>query len=323
MARKARVDPASRPAASRTQWRLQIQAIRELAARQAQEILARPNVLYVTVGDRRVGGRRTGELGLVAYVTRKGGVTGPEAIPASFNLRLPDGTDLEVRTDVVELPGIPQALNMRAGHIIRAADRDLGICGYTFARGGRNYVATNAHVVAKLGQPGLPGEPQVQDPATLEFRQIGRTIYRSAVTAGTPMVEDLAVVEASMVLVDPYAVVGEAQPISAIADFASTRGSRFWYKVNGAKIWCSYPEPTVAGTSVPITVDGATFPYADFWKLQVDRGSVARGHSGSLICTGTGSNIIACGLLFGGIPPSYVYAFPMDDVVRRIDSIVP
>lgn len=286
-------------------------------------MLSHPNVAYVTVGDRRVQGHRTGEISLVAYVTRKGGVSDRESVPPSFSVRLADGSAVTIPTDVVELPGVPQALGMRAGHVIRAADRDLGVCGYTFAKRNRNYAATNAHVVANLRRPGLPGEPEVQDPATMEFRQIGRTVYRSAITPGTPTVEDLAIIEASMVGVDPYALVNEAQPISAIADFASTRGSRFWYKVNGAKVWCSYPEPTVAGTSVPISVDGARFLYADFWKLQVDRGMVAPGHSGSLICTGTGSGIIACGLLFGGVPPSYVYAFPMDDVVRRIEAILP
>ena len=284
-------------------------------------MLSRPNVVYITVGDRRVEGRRTGELSLVAYVTRKGGATGEDLIPLAFDVQMPDGSTLTLPTDVVELPATPQALGMRAGHVIRAADGDIGMCGLTFSKDNRSYIATNAHVVANL-RLGFPGEPAVQDPATMHFKQIGRRIYISD-PANLPMEEDLAIVEARFVEVDRHAVVGESRPIAGFSNFVGTSNSRFWYTVNGVKILCSDPQPTVADIPVPILVDGATFPYANFWRLQVDQGMVAPGHSGSLICTGTGRSIVACGMLFGGEPPSYVYAFPIDDVMRRIAAHLP
>lgn len=285
----------------------------------AAQLAGHANVLYVSVGEKRVRGEETGRIALIAYVTEKIASPGPERIPDTVVIRMPDGGQVEFATDVVQLPSPPRTLGLRSGHVILAGDGDFGTCGYTFRRGPAAYALTNSHVVSNLVTGNLPGEPAVQDPASLQGFRIGKTIYASAVQPGVATEEDLAIIRADLVEVDVGQISGELHPIARVSGFAQSGASQFWYKINGGKILCGRPEPVV-GNAI-INVDGGRFLYRKFWHLRVLQGAIAPGHSGALICTGNGQNIAACGLLFGGAVPNYAYAFSMDDVLGRVDAV--
>lgn len=275
------------------------------------------NVSHLTIGEKRVGDEPSGQLALIAYVTRKHDVDPNQMLPSEVKVRLPSGKIRSLPVDVIELPSHPRALGMRSGHIIRAGDGELGICGLTFIRDGSQYAATNAHVVANMKTQRFYGEPAVFDPGRSQYRPIGRTVYISAFPADTPTIEDLAIIRVDHVQVEALGLVGEMAPISGFASFLDLSAAEFWYNINGSRISLDAPQRAV-GTGIGLLVDGELFRYTDFWALRVTQGIIAPGHSGSLVCTGTGKNIRACGMLFGGAPPTYAYVFPIESVWDRI-----
>jgi hypothetical protein len=69
-------------------------------------------------------------------------------------------------------------------------------------------------------------------------------------------------------------------------------------------------------------VDGIWYPYTGFWSLHVIHGAVTAGHSGSVVCRGEGSNIVACGILFAGAPPDYAYVFPLQPRLNEVIDLI-
>lgn len=293
-------------------------ALADPARAAADALMGYENVVYVTLGEKLVSGRGSSRTAMIVYVARKGDVSGDQEIPKAVDLTMADGTRTAIPTDVVELPSLPRTLGMRVGHVILAADGNIGACGLTFRRGAENYALTNSHVVSNLVTGLLPGEPDVQDPDTLQRQRIGDTIYATAVQPNVPTDEDLAIIRANGVPVDPLQISGLPNPIARISNFAAVGASQFWYRINDGRVTCRSPQPVLSNT--PIRVDNGRFLYRRFWQLRVTEGAALPGQSGALICAGSGANIVACGLVFGGSSPNYVYAFPMDDVIARVES---
>jgi hypothetical protein len=276
----------------------------------------------LTIGNKRVGGVPTEDIAIMAYVTEKTDVPAAGTIPPTIAFKDPAGEEITVRTDVNELRGMPRALAARAGDVIWSGDGDYGTSCLTFVKNGKGYVTTNAHVVSNIatGRYFLPN--QMQPPGHQAPLTLGRIAYLSRFREGANAREDLAMIETERQSVNHLGVVGEAFAIARIGSFESDLGAEYWYSANGMQVRCVRPEPTLRGNAVSMLVDGIWYPYADFWRLQVSVGMVAAGHSGAAICRGSGNDITACGILFGGVLPSVAYAFQLQPTFRRAYNLV-
>jgi len=287
-------------------------ATRTAAARLARKA----NVIGLTIGEKRTGGQPTGELSLVAYVSRKGEVAESEVLPQAVDIDA-DGQTGQLATDVCELVGLPRALTARAGDTIWSGDGDFGTGCLTFIKNGKGYVATNAHVVANIAQ-GRFFLPNVMRPAgSAAPLKLGRMTYMSPFGPGLNAREDFAILETGQGQVQHLGMVGEPSPIAEIASFASNLGARYWYNVNGMRVVLGQPQPSPVGITTPMLIDGVWYPYANFWMLPVLAGQVEHGHSGAVICRGSGNAISACGILFGGVLPNIAYGFQLQPTFRR------
>lgn len=294
-----------------------ISGIAKAGRKAARDLASLPNVSFVTAGIKYTAGQPTNELALIAYVTSKHDVPAASAIPPVVQL-----ASQPIATDVVELRGPPQTLAARAGDIIWAGDNDMGTTGFTFIKANRGYVATNAHVVANVRQ-GLIFPPHVMRPAGHSTPLVlGGVRYLSRFAPGQNVTEDLAFVETAATDIVHMGLVGAPAGIARVDSFLANLGAEYWYIANGMQVRCQRPEPQV-GPPVPILADGVWFPYAGFWKLDVSAGMVAPGHSGAVICRGSGNSISACGILFGGVLPNAAYAFQLQPSFGRAYNALP
>jgi hypothetical protein len=288
----------------------------------AREIAKKPNVLYVTLGEKRRKGVRTGQLSLVAYVTKKSRIHGNGRIPRHFNLATHKDRPYSIKTDVVEVHNIPCAFGARSGHLLRAFDGDIGVCGLSFVKNTRGYLITNAHVVCDVAHGDTVGniDPGLLDRETNTFFDVGPVIYATPIHPGMITTTDFAVIRSDNITVDHFMILDIPQPIKSLGPIVQTPNVGYWYTVNGTSFSCSFPEPIV--TTATIIVDGVPVPYAKFWKLQMVQGAAMKGHSGALLCRNQGGDITACGLIFGGIEPNYVYAFDMRPIFNSAWDLV-
>lgn len=308
--------------APRTAAARQVAALRRQGRQLAKAIADYPNVAGLTIGIKRVGGQPTGEIALMAYVTRKGDMSRADTIPKTIAIDRRAGLPRRLRTDVTELLGPPRALAARAGDVIWSGDGDLGTTCLTFVKNGRGYIATNAHVVSNVAL-GRFFEPNVMRPAGhASPLTLGRMAYLSRFRPGADTREDLAIIETTREMVVHLGIVGEPFPIARIDSFDTDLDATYWYSANGMRVTCHWPEPTLDGVPTPMLVDGIWYPYARFWMLQVGSGMVAPGHSGAVICRGSGNDISACGILFGGVLPNIAYAFQLQPTFRRAYDLV-
>ncbi|WP_204276942.1 hypothetical protein, partial [Escherichia coli] len=51
--------------------------------------------------------------------------------------------------------------------------------------------------------------------------------------------------------------------------------------------------------------------YTRFWQLQMTQGAAAPGQSGALLCRTVADRIEACGLVFAGVAPTFLWVFPI------------
>lgn len=286
--------------------------------RKAAAAIARlENVISVTIGEKETGGQPTGQLALIAHVTRKGGqIPAGAVIPPLVDLTATP-VAAHVATDVLELAGMPQALGARSGDIVWSRDGDFGTACLTFIKNGRGFVTTNAHVVANIarGQFLLPNVMRpAGSPAPLTLNALP---YMSSFGPGQMAREDMAIMETSAAGVTHLGMVGESSAIARIDSFQPNPGARYWYNVNGARVWLGSPQPSPPGISTPMLIDGIWYPYVNFWVLRVTAGQVQHGHSGAVICRGEGNAIAACGILFGGVLPGTAYAFQLQPTFKR------
>ena len=307
---------ASRSTAENRGERHASATLRRTARKVVAALKRKPNVLYVTVGTKRVKGKRTKHDAIVVYVAKKQKrLQKAHRVPKTVRSEKPSKNEPKrIRTDVVQIEQTPEAFGARAGQIIKSFDNDLGVCGLPFVKNGVGYVLTNAHVACDVNI-GRYGEGTLLDSSTNLFFDLGPVVYWTPMSLNAPVSDDTAVLRADHWLVDPLMVLGANRPIASFGEVDEMQNATYWYNVNGAVFQCSHAE-WVVGTA-PISVDGRIFSYCRFWQLQMTVGVAAHGHSGALLCRSSGDDIIACGLVFGGVQPNYIFAFPIRALYQR------
>ncbi len=102
-----------------------------------QEIHGIANVLYATVGEKRIAMKRTGEPAIVAYVLDKGNFRRTNRVPKSIRIAMPESAKSRlIKSDVVELPSAPEAFGVRTGHVIQASMAILAFADLSSGMGG-------------------------------------------------------------------------------------------------------------------------------------------------------------------------------------------
>lgn len=290
----------------------------------AQQLSGHPNVAYITVGGKRKNGEWTGLPAFIAYVRSKGSVQRKHHIPDTVLLHSQNGKQQTIATDVVELPSDPQVFGARGGDIMYAADGDFGTACLTFVKNNRGYVATCAHVVGNVIQRTIKGSPGIQEPSTGKIYQLLAAEYISQFPPGGPTSEDLAIIGTGTLPIDPMSILGETSPITGFAPIQSNIGGKYWYSTNNSRIECIQPQPTPLNYQVSMKVDGAWYPYSNFWSFWVNSGMPAPGHSGSVLCfTNSNNQTFACGIVFGGAPPKYAYVFALQPALNSAIARLP
>lgn len=283
-----------------------------LAVRRLQAL---QNVTHVTVGEKITQGQHTGVRSLKVHVTEKRDVKGTGRIPSTIVAQDSIGNSHRFVTDVIEVGGTPELFGMRTGHRIIAFDRDLGLAGLTFTKANRSYVLTNAHVVCDVARGGVSGVAGWLDPPQLT-RALGRVVMATALTQGHPTGSDVAIIEVgNQALLDPLQVVGSSSPIKTMG-MMHRFASPIYLPTMGTFLSCVEPEPVLGDT--PVMVDGVVLHYRNFWQVRnVDR--LARGGlSGGVLVRLVDGAFEICGLVFGGVPTDYLWAFSFKNMFGRI-----
>jgi hypothetical protein len=289
--------------------------LRRSAKAVAAELRRKPNVLYVTIGQKRVRGIRKKQTVIVVYVVKKQEVEHRHRIPKQIPaLTKRSASPSAIRTDVVEVANFPLAFGARSGHLLRAFDNDIGVCGLSFVKNGNGYIVTNTHVACDVVR-GIYGNPALLDRTQNMFLDVGPVVYWTPMRTDRFVIDDTAVVRADNIVVDHFMVLDTAAPISGFGSIAQAMNATYWYSVNGTVFQCAHPEWVVGGA--PVRVDGVVFNYDQFWQLQMTSGAAMRGHSGALLCRTDNGRILACGLVFGGIEPNFIYALPFAAAYKR------
>jgi hypothetical protein len=288
-----------------------------------REIHSIANVLYAAIGEKRVALKRTDEPAIIAYVLDKGDVGRTNTVPKSIRVPMPEGAKSRlIKSDVVELPSTPEAFGVRTGHIIQGFDGDIGVCGLVFPHGGRSYFLTNAHVVCNVSWNANFGRVRLFDRVSQSFFDAGLPGYISPLRPGQVASADVAAIAIREDLVaDEMRILDFDAPIARFGAITDTPGVKYWYSVNGLLHECAFPERIEGHT--PTLVDGTQVLYTRFWQFQITKGAAAPGQSGALLCRTVGSTIEACGLIFGGVKPSYIWAFPIRPMFDLARSKIP
>lgn len=278
------------------------------------------NVTHVTVGEKVTRGQGTGMRSLKVHVTAKRDVTGAGRIPKTLSAKDSKGRAHRFITDVIEVGGSPELFGMRAGHQIIAFDRDLGLAGLVFTKAGRSYVLTNAHVVCDVANGGTSGIAGWHNPPRLP-QALGSVVRATRLIPGRPTNSDAAVIEvAHPALLDPYQVAGSNIPVASMGMMRSF-SSPVYLAAMGTFLECVEPEPVLGDN--PVEVDGVVLDYREFWQVRnVDR-LARRGLSGGVLFRRLPEGFEACGLVFGGVPNDYLWAFSFRNFFERVYEDLP
>lgn len=294
--------------------------IRRTALANYASLVARPNVAYLTVGYKVRAGLPTREKSLRFHVHKKEARLGEEAVPSNLQIFARNARHIgDISTDVEEV-GYASAFGLRSGHILRAFDNDSGVCGITYIKNGKRFLLTNAHVVVDVRAGGTSGPVSILNRVDQRYYQVGTVKKSSRLVPGVVTTSDLAVVEVHQsYVIDQFMILDSANDIDRIDGIDTLSNYQYWYVVNGRKFSCARPERIVGVAS--ILVDGTALSYAEFWQFTMTEGAATRGHSGALLCRSSGEEVIACGLIFGGIEPNRVFAFPFNKVWRVANGL--
>jgi len=289
--------------------------------RAARVIVAQPGVNHVTLGVKYVNGLPTDDFALKVFVEEKRDVPSDEMIPSLIEMRNRRGDIIDViKTDVIEMGGKPAPFSTCSGNRILAFDNDVGIVTFAFQKGANQYLLTNAHVAADVSQNELSGPMRRWDEASQQWVKLGNVIRLSPLNSGKVARADLAVI-----LVDDPAGIGDAE-ILGIAnkvdriDILRSDSGPHWFVANGA-FACASPEPIL--TQVNVVVDGVTIAYDGVWQALMTQGQSHPGISGALLCRYSGGHTVACGQIFGGIAPNYIWAFPFKPIIDTLWPTLP
>jgi hypothetical protein len=287
-----------------------LDSLYQSATENLSKIAKKPNVKYVTIGEKIKNGKPTGEPSIVVHVERKHSkLPKKDRVPKRVIQRQGRNHLRTYRTDVVVAPGIPTAFGARSGHRLRSFDNEIGVCGLSFRKNSVGYLLTNSHVVCAVAQGGVADRVRLFNRNSSQYEDVGPVVYATPLRPGTTASDDAAVVRSESVVVDDMRILDLGQPVLGFGSFNESLQSIYWYPVNGDIIWCDKPQPIVGGCD--IVVDGVIVRYTQFWQLRVCRGASAHGHSGAVLYRTHPDGFVACGLLFGGIEPGVVFAFPI------------
>lgn len=292
-------------------------AVREAA----RKLGSLPNVTHVTVGRKERGGITLDALAIKAYVRHKGAVPASHRIPARLKLTGKDGSIHVVPTDVIETGGQPETFGVRAGSLLRAFDDDLGVAGLTFTKGEHSYVLTNAHVAFDIARDGATG------PVAWLESVGGAAIPLGSPSAWTPLSEDrvadgdaAAILSADPNIVDVRQIAGSSLKVARM-DMLRKDLPEYALAIDGQFLRCVAPEPIAS--DVPIDVDGVTIVYRRFWQLRSVDDQAKKGLSGAVLLRRNGQDVVACGLVFGGISPTFIFAFSFRPLFEKIYAALP
>lgn len=292
--------------------------IRRTLLRNFRKLTSHPNISHFTIGEKRKGGSRTSEKSIIAYVSRKvRALAEDRCLPDSITCYRKNGSLAgTVNTDVVELKGSGTAFGIRSGHIIRGFDGDLGVTAVSYRNASnQERLLTNAHVVVDVAN-GTSSLPSFLNRVDGQFYQLGNIAAVSNLVANQQTTHDVAVIAVPDAYeIDHFMVQDIQNDIDEISGISTMSSHDYWFVVNGRTFRCAFPERVVG--AVPILVDGVIIPYAECWKLQMTQGASAPGQSGALLCRTSGTDIIACGLIFGGFEPNFILAFPFNKMWNK------
>lgn len=285
-----------------------------------RRLQALPNVTHVSVGEKITEGRRTGVRSLKVHVTEKHDVDAAARIPRDMTAKDAKGRIHRFVTDVIEVGGCPTLFGMRAGHRIVAFDNDLGLAGFVFTKAGRSYVLTNAHVVCDIANDGNSGIVGWYDPPRPP-RALGPVVSWTPMFPGRPVSADAAVIGVSNpALLEPHMITGSETPVDHMSMMRRS-SSPLYLATMGSFLECVEPEPVLGDTEVE--VDGVVLAYREFWQVRnIDR-LARKGLSGGVLVRRVGPRLEACGLVFGGVPDDYLWAFPFERLFNRIYKTLP
>ncbi|MBW9090508.1 hypothetical protein JNB91_22080 [Rhizobium wenxiniae] len=295
--------------------------IRRSALSQFDDLIIKQNVSHITIGHKHTDGICTHEKSLIFYVRDKQDVAPNETIPKTIEAKAKDDSPIgDILTDVQQA-GEAEPFGWRSGHMMRGSDDDIGVCAVSFSVRGQKYLVTNAHVVVDAANGGIGGPPAIFNRTDGKFYQLGAILKATTLTRGAVATSDLAIIEVPQNhVVDSFMILDTQNDIDAIEGIGTFAQSQYWYMVNGVRHHCSMPE-RIVGT-MGIMVDGVLINYSEFWQLKMNPPTSGKGHSGALLCRSQGDEIIACGLVFGGIPQTHVFAFPFNKMWQMIQSAV-
>ena len=287
--------------------------VRATLRRIGPDLTRRPGVTHVTVGEKFTRGGRTGCRAIKVYVCAKTS-DAPMQIPTTVAIFNQLGRKVgAVPTDVVEVKAEPQLFGLRSGHTVISFDRERGVAGLCFSKGGRSFVLTNAHVACDV-RSGICG--------TLAWRlqgqetSLGAVVYASEIDALRVAREDMAVVRLGQdIISEDFRLDLVDAEVTRLDDLRHS-AREHWFVANGQLFRCANPEPVDSPTDV--AVDGAVFSYAGFWQLDAVVGDPEPGLSGALLCRTVGDHVVACGLVFAGIPGQFIWAFPFRTPFERV-----
>jgi len=297
--------------------------VRRLARQAAAHLKRLADVRFVSVGEKESRGALTGELAVIINVAKKRiDLSRAERIPRELVLRNRAGKEVaRVKTDVREVAEAGTAVGIRSGHILRAFDRDQGVCAVSFrAQSGRKYLLTNAHVATNIAAQGRNG-PISLVAADGQLYNVGGVVAASNLWNGAVWNQDLAIIEVRPeFVIDHLFPLSDTQPITAIGEFRTEDPSAYWYNVRGRRFACARPRPVDAPTNCE--VDGLWVRFGQFWTLSMEGSQIEKGHSGAVVFRETKGRTVACGLVFAANLPNIVWAFPFSRIWAATESTV-
>lgn len=292
--------------------------IRRAGLAQFEMLMSKPNVRYMTVGYKVSDGIRQSQKALKIYVTRKHDVARSQVVPENVRASSVGALGQFIPTDVIELGGVPRAFGLRSGHIIRAFNGDRGVCAISYSRDGAKFLLTNAHVVVDVANGGVSGPVAVLNRVDGKYYQLGNVLNASRLDPNQVTTHDVARIAVHPdIQVDDFMILDMDNDVGSIGGIETLATHEYWYRVEGRRFGCMFPERVVG--PAPIEVDGIEVPYAEFWQLQMVSGVARPGHSGALLCRMNGSDVIACGLVFGGEEQNLVFAFPFNKMWKLVN----
>lgn len=291
------------------------------ALRAAVRKLARhPEVTHVTLGWKERRGRLTRIPSLKVHVVEKRDVPRRSKLPRFVQSEDRCGKLQRFRVDVVGTGGELELFGMRSGDRVMGFDRDIGVAGLVFKKGDKCYVLTNAHVVSDVAANQRTGRVFRFYPATGKATALGEVRYLTRLDPRVVATSDTAIIAVdNAAFVEPNMVVGLPLPVELMGSIQAR--NQYFLSLEGRIL--TYVQPEQIAGSPQINVDDVKVSYTGFWQLASANGIAERGMSGAVLMQQRGNQLVACGLVFGGIPGKFLFAYPFEPLFMRAFHSLP